>query len=93
MKLLSFQLPKWATNSEQLQHIWRTEGQEIEKHTQVLDVNWDTEMDYFSIDTSTITDPLQDEPTTKRKLLRRTARFYGPVGLLSPVYLIGKLLF
>ena len=42
MKLINFPLAKWASNSEQLKAIWRAEGQEIEVHTQVLGVEWNT---------------------------------------------------
>ena len=36
---------------------------------------------------------LPEGPTTKRQLLRTTARFCDPLGLYSPVSVIGKMLF
>jgi hypothetical protein len=93
MKLLNFPLAKWASNSEQLKAIWRAEGQEIETQTQLLGVNWNTETECFFIDPETITNKLPEGPTTKRKLLQTSARFYDPLGLYSPVSVVGKLLF
>ena len=93
MKLLNFALAKWATNSEQLQSIWRAEGREFDVETQVLGVSWNTEGDYLLLNPEEITSKLSTGPTTKRNLLRTTARFYDPLGLFSPVSVIGKLLF
>jgi hypothetical protein len=93
MKVIKFPLAKWASNSEELKAIWRAEGQEIELQTQVLGVNWNTETDCFSIDPEAITNKLPEGPTTKRQLLQATARFYNPLGLYSPVSVVGKLLF
>jgi len=93
MKLIKFPLSKWASNSEQLNAIWRAEGQDIEEQTQVLGVNWNTENDCFSFDTETVTMMMTEGPTTKRQLLRTTARFYDPLGLYSPVSVVGKMLF
>jgi len=93
MKLISFPLAKWASNSEQLKAIWRAEGQEIEVQSQVLGVNRNIETDCFSTDHEEITKKLPERPTTKRRLLRTTARFYDPLGLYSPVSVVGKLLF
>ena len=93
MKLINFPLAKWASNSEQLKAIWRAEGREMEVQTQVLGVNWNTETDCFSIDPEAITKELPEGPTTKRQLLQTTARFYDPLGLYSPVSVVGKLLF
>ena len=36
---------------------------------------------------------LKEGPTTKRKLLQTKARFYDPLGLFSPMSLVGKMLF
>jgi hypothetical protein len=65
MKLIKFPLAKWASSSEQLEAIWRAEGQEIDAQTQVLGVNWSTETDCFSVDDEVITKRLPEGPTTK----------------------------
>jgi hypothetical protein len=92
MKLINFPLAKWASNSEQLKAIWRAKGQEIEVQTQVLGVNCNTETDCFSVDPKSVTKKLPHVRTTKRQLLQDAARFYGPLGLYSPVYVVGKLI-
>jgi len=95
MKLINLPLAKWATNAEQLKAIWKAKGQDVETQTQtqVLGVSWDTEADCLYINVDEMTSKLKEGPTTKRKLLQTTARFYDPLGLFSPVSLVGKVLF
>jgi hypothetical protein len=93
MKLINFPLAKWASNSEQLKAIWRVEGRVIEAQTQVLGVDWNTETDCLRLDPEAISKRLPEEPTTKRRLLQTTARFYDPLGLFSPASVVAKLLF
>jgi len=69
------------------------ESRDIETQTQVLGVNWETETDCFFFDPEAISKKLPEEPTTKRRLLQATARFYEPLDLYSPVCVVGKLLF
>jgi hypothetical protein len=50
--------------------------------------------DIFGAETRDVTEGHAEGPTTKRQILRVTARFCNPLGLLlSPVSVIGKLLF
>ena len=49
--------------------------------------------DCFSFDPEVITKKVPEVPTTKRQLLQTTAKFYDPLGLYSPVSVVGKLLF
>lgn len=93
MKLLSFPLAKWASNSNQLRMIWKAEGQVIEACSQVLGVVWNTDTDCLIIYPEELSRKAEDGPTTKRKLLQATSMFYDPLGLLSPVSVVGKLLF
>lgn len=93
MKLLSFPLSKWASNSEQLKAIWRAEGQKIETRVQVLGVDCNTGTDCFQMYLEDINRKILDGPTTKRKLLQATAIFYDPLGLFLPVSIVGKMLF
>jgi hypothetical protein len=58
-----------------------------------LGMDWNTETDCFSFDPEGITKKLPEGPTTKRQLLQTTAKFYDPLGLYSPVSIVGKLLF
>jgi len=93
MKLVNFPLARWASNSEQLIYIWKTEGQDTERQTEVLGVSWNTETDCFCFGPEGITGKLPEGHTTKRELLQTTASFYDPLGLYSPVSVGGKLLF
>jgi hypothetical protein len=45
------------------------------------------------MDPRDVTEGHAEGPATKRQILRVTARFYDPLGLLSPISVIGKLLF
>ena len=64
----------------------------MEEQTQVLGVRWNTKNDCFSFDPETVTMQLSEGPTSKRQLLQTTARFYDPLGLYSPVSIVGKML-
>ena len=65
----------------------------MEARTQVLGVSWHTEADCLYINVDEFTNKLKDGPMTKRKLLQTTASFYDPLGLYSPVSLLGKIFF
>ena len=93
LKQLRFHLSKWATNSSQLIEIWRAEGREITSNTQVLGISWNTEKDTFALDHREVTDKVKEEVATKRNLLQATASFYDPLGLVTPISIVGKILF
>jgi hypothetical protein len=93
MKQIQLAMAKWATNSPQLKAIWKAEGQEINREVQVLGVDWSTDTDFFSVDHQVVTDKLSKGPTTKTNLLQATADLSDPLGLVSPVSIIGKILF
>jgi hypothetical protein len=86
-------MAKWATNSKHLKEVWRTEGVDFKEVTQTLGIDWDTKADTFLMDPRDVTGEYVKGPTTKRQVLRTTARFYDPLGLLSRVSVIGKLLY
>ena len=65
----------------------------VDTQTQVLGFNWNTEDGCLYIDTVEITKRLKEGPMTKRKLIQITGSFYDPLGLYSPVSLIGKIHF
>jgi len=52
-----------------------------------------TELDTFSMDHRDVIGKYVEGPTTKRQVLQAMASFYDPLGLLSPVSVVGKLLF
>jgi hypothetical protein len=93
MKTIKLPMGKWATSFEELKEIWKPYGQEIQKTTQALGVDWHAESDTLSVDVRDISDKTTKGPATKKQLLETTTRFYGPVGLFSPVSAIGKILF
>jgi hypothetical protein len=93
MKTLKLPMAKWATNSEELKVIWKAEGKPIPQITQALGIDWNTESDTLSVDSGDILDKTTAGPITKRQLLQTTARFYDPLGLFSPVSVVGKILF
>ena len=45
MKTIKPPMAKWATSCEELKEIWKAEGQEIQRTTQDLGVDWNTESD------------------------------------------------
>jgi len=45
------------------------------------------------MDPRDVTGEYIERPTTNRQVLQITARFYDPLGLMSPVSVVGKLLF
>jgi hypothetical protein len=93
MRQFSFQMGKWASNSEPLRDIRRSSCTETKDVTQVLGVNWDTRGDTLFIDPKGVLEKAQAGPFTKRRLLQAISRFYDPVGLMSPVLIAGKLIF
>jgi len=84
---------KWATNSTHLQDIWRTQSLPLQTETHFLGIDWDTQSDTIHIDHTDITRALPERPATKRHILQVTSVFYDPLGLFSPVALVGKLIF
>jgi hypothetical protein len=76
-----------------LKEVWKADDLEWKGGTQVLGIGWDTESNTLSIDPRDVTEGHAEGPATKRQILQVTARFYDPLGLLSPVSVIGKLLF
>ena len=81
-------MAKRATNSEHLKEVWRTEGMDFKEITQTLGIDWDTKSDTFLMDPHVI-GKYDEGPTTKRQVLQAIVRFYGPLGLLTPVSVIG----
>jgi hypothetical protein len=93
MKTFKLPMANWATSCEELKGIWKVEGQEFQKTTPAFGVDWNTESDTFSVDARDILDKTTKGPATKRQLLQTTSRFYDLLGLFSPVFVIGKILF
>jgi hypothetical protein len=80
MKTISLPMAKWATSCEELKQIWKAEVQEIQRTTQALGVDWNTDSDTLSVDRRDILGKTTQGPATKRQLLQTIARFYDPLG-------------
>jgi hypothetical protein len=93
LKQIRLPTAKRASNSELVKEIWRTERRELKSETGVLGVTWNTGSDSLLFDYQDITDGLKEEPATKRQVLRATAKFYDPLGILYTVSIVGKILF
>jgi len=93
MNRIFLPMAKWATNSKYLKEAWWKECVFFKEVTQTLGVDCDTESDTFSMEPRDVTDEYVEGPTTKRQILQATARFYDPLGLLSAVSVVCKLLF
>ena len=95
-----FVLHKWNSNMADLED---THGQEEgdnelsfakqqlgaqSSESKVLGLPWDKELD-----TLTVTFPKDETPLTKRGVLRKLAKVYDPLGLVTPLTLQGKLIY
>jgi hypothetical protein len=93
MNTVHLPMYKWAKNSNYLQDISRTKGVPLVKETQVLRMDCVTQSDTIHIDHTDITRAFPERPATKRQVLQVTSRFYDPLGLFSPVAIVGKIIF
>ena len=59
----------------------------------VLGLSWNQNTDKLIFDLSTFTSAAAQQPPTKRLILSTIARFFDPIGLLSPIVLQLKILF
>ena len=55
--------------------------------TKILGLNWDKQRDTFRVEI-----PTESQRSTKRNILKTLAAIYDPLGFISPVLLIGKIL-
>ena len=92
----TFELHKWNSNIPQLEKAASSEAlqeQSYAKQTfmvkpsenKLLGMKWDKRSD-----TLAVTFPNEREPKTKRGVLSKLARVYDPLGLASPLTLVGK---
>ena len=94
-----FKLHKWHSNEPNLETNNRNSEKELNfakehlgtktnKETKILGLNWDKQRDTFRVEI-----PTENQPLTKRNVLKTLASIYHPLGFISPVILIGKILF
>ena len=71
----------------------RNKGTAVESNQHVLGQCWDTHSDQLKIDFTKILAGVKLSDVTKRDVLSTTAKFYDPLGLISPIVLMFKLFF
>ena len=103
-----FKLRKWKSNNEELrEHIQNIESQEStlsrtrcsektslkpgKNTTTILGIGWDVTSDMLEVDIEKM--KIDGTIVTKRLLLSSVAKIFDPLGLVSPVTVIGKALF
>ena len=83
--------PKLETNdlnSEKELHFAKEYLGTKANETKILGLNWDKQRDIFRVEI-----PTESQRLIKRNILKTLASIYDPLGLISPVLLIGKILF
>lgn len=99
-----FELHKWQTNNPNVRekidqheadsrHDTSDEKCHHKSVIKVLGVSWDVDSDCFVFDFSEMVPFAEGLSVTKRSILRISAMFFDPLGLISPVVLQFKLLF
>ena len=93
-----FKIHKWHSNEPNLETNDLNSEKELNfakehlgtkaNETKILGLNWDKQRDTFRVEI-----PTENQPLTKRNVLKTLASIYHPLGFISPVILIGKILF
>lgn len=91
-----FMLQKWSSNSEAvLQYIGKNKCDDhelplkVNSVVKVLGVSWNRETDCFEY---TVNLPKPKQPVTKRQILSEISKLYDPLGWISPVVVIAKMI-
>ena len=82
----NFPLQQWATNSQETQRIMEAQGDVPEKDLGILGYFWKTDSDMITLKQPPWT-PLK---MTKRNLLRLVSMLFDPLGLISPLSILGR---
>ena len=96
-----FQLRKWCSNSDRLNAYFSDEestGDAAMKDDDpvvryVLGLKWNVNTDTFVFSFEEIIKCTRDESWSKRSILKAGARFYDPLGIISPIIIQAKLIF
>ena len=92
----SFDLRKWATNSEKIQSLIDNQFEEKKTsestHRRVLGIIWDIQTDNFTFDFTDIIKLCNTSEPTKRNILRIQGMFYEPLRLISFITLRIKII-
>ena len=95
---MGLKLHKWQSNEPSLETNDLNSEKELnfaKEHlgiktnkTKILGLNWDKQRDTFRVEI-----PTESQRLTKRNILKTLASIYDPLGFISSVLLIGKILF
>ena len=93
-----FKLHKWQSNEPSLETNDLNSEKELNfakehlgtkaNETKILGLNWDKQRDIFRVEI-----PTESQSLTKRNILKTLASIYDPLGFMSLVLFIGKILF
>ena len=72
---------------------FRAKGNPCSVRCKVLGIGWDTESDIFSLNLASPIETNNGCPITKRSILAATSKLYDPLGILSPVITLWKIIF
>ena len=95
MKDAGFELRKFHTKDPNLQTTINEieKFQPLEDNLKVLGIDWHKQNDSFIIDLNKIYEAGIELPTTKRNVLKIIASINYPIGIISPVVVLLKILF
>ena len=92
----NFDLTKWQSNDAELRnYISGTNSPQTERKSirKILGLNWDFMNDQFIFEFNDIVEQSKTLKHTKRNILKLSAMFFDPLGLISPITLQSKLIF
>ena len=95
MRKCGFNLRKWDSNDETVKRLIYNDNSKFMKDNEIrkaLGINWSISRDEFELDFSNLAKLVLQLPGTKRNILKITAMFYNPLGLVSPIVLQWKLI-
>ena len=88
-----FNLRSWASNSNQLQSLAKSEGTADKDSTvSLLGLLWSTSTDTITFSSKQFLIPTEEHSVTKRIVLQAASRIYDPLGFLSPITIRAKIL-
>ena len=91
-----FNLRKWDSNNKTVKRLICNDNSKFMKDNEirkVLGVNWNISHDKLELEISDLAKLALQLPATKRNILKITATFYDPLGLVSPIVPHSKLIY
>ena len=91
-----FNFRKWDSNAETVKRLICNDNSKFMKENEirkVLGINWNISHDKLELEISDLAKLALQLPATKRNILKITAMFYDPLGLVSPIVPHSKLIY